>query len=100
MDMINNPFDGFDGDRIENLDSKEFLKMLLDFEAQEEQNCLSVFLKSRNGNDKFHMDCGGPMSRTYSCVECHICKEGKYNRSEFIRYVYGERLSKRGNIIK
>ena len=102
MKIVRNPFDGFSnlGSNPEmDLDSSTFMRLLLQFERQEEQNCLSMFLKTLRSSYKYHMECGGTMSGTCDCCECRISKSGNYNRSEFLRYVYGENVSPRGNKI-
>lgn len=99
MEMIHNPFDGFDGIRKEKMDSSDLIQMLIKFEEQEATDCLSVFLKTQNGSELYHMDCGGYASCSAVCVFCSISKKGKYNRSKFLRYVYGDTISPRGNKI-
>jgi hypothetical protein len=97
--MVNNPFDGFNGIRKEELDSSDLIQMLIEFEAQMESDCLSVFLKARNNSELYHMDCGGYSSCSMICKYCSISKKGKYDRGKFLRYVYGDGISPRGNRI-
>lgn len=82
---------------------QEFLKLLIEFEKNPSDNCLSVFLKNKFNRQSFfpsyHIDCNSSVSRSGDCDSCNICKTGKYNRDQFLKYVYETAYSKRGNIL-
>lgn len=85
------------------LSYQEFLELLIEFEKSPTDNCLSMFLKGKfnrqSSSPSYHIDCGSAVSHAYSCKLCRIYKTGKYSRMQFLKYVYGNVYSKRGNII-